>query len=161
MKREIIPTFAELERHKKLVPEINPAAVIAMLSIKDASEEIQESILDVLQREYHLSDGKFCTLVVLHQHSKEGIAPSVLAEKVGVTRATISTTLQRMERDGLVSVKPAESDGRGKVVRLTRQGADFMAEILPPHYLRVNKLMEKLTEAEQKQLITLLKKLSA
>ena len=109
MKREMIPTFAELERHRELVPEINPAAVIAMLSIKDASEEIQESILDVLQREYHLSDGKFCTLVVLHQHSKEGIAPSVLAEKVGVTRATISTTLQRMERDGLVSVKPAES----------------------------------------------------
>ena len=161
MKREMIPTFAELERHRELVPEINPAAVIAMLSIKDASEEIQESILDVLQREYHLSDGKFCTLVVLHQHSKEGIAPSVLAEKVGVTRATISTTLQRMERDGLVSVKPAESDGRGKVVRLTRQGTDFMAEILPPHYLRVSKLMEKLTEAEQKQLITLLKKLSA
>ena len=161
MKREMIPTFAELERHRELVPEINPAAVIAMLSIKDASEEIQESILDVLQREYHLSDGKFCTLVVLHQHSKEGIAPSVLAEKVGVTRATISTTLQRMERDGLVSVKPAESDGRGKVVRLTRQGAKFMAEILPPHYLRVSKLMEKLTEAEQKQLITLLKKLSA
>jgi len=161
MKREMIPSFAELERHKEMVPEINPAAVIAMLSIKDASEGIQESILDVLQREYHLSDGKFCTLVVLHQHSREGISPSVLAEKVGVTRATISTTGQRMERDGLVSVKPAESDGRGKVVRLTRQGADFMAEILPPHYLRVSKLMEKLTETEQKQLITLLKKLSA
>jgi hypothetical protein len=41
MKREMIPTFAELERHRELVPEINPAAVIAMLSIKDASEEIQ------------------------------------------------------------------------------------------------------------------------
>ena len=44
MKREMIPTFAELERHRELVPEINPAAVIAMLSIKDASEEIQEHI---------------------------------------------------------------------------------------------------------------------
>ena len=145
MKREMIPSFAELERHKELVPEINPAAVIAMLSIKDASDRIQESILDVLQRDYHLSDGKFCTLVVLHQHGEAGISPSVLAEKVGVTRATISSTLQRMERDGLVSVKPAESDGRGKVVHLTGQGTEFMAEILPPHYLRVSKLMEKLT----------------
>jgi len=161
MKREMIPSFAELERHKELVPEINPAAVIAMLSIKDASDRIQESILDVLQRDYHLSDGKFCTLVVLHQHGEAGISPSVLAEKVGVTRATISSTLQRMERDGLVSVKPAESDGRGKVVHLTGQGTEFMAEILPPHYLRVSKLMEKLTETEQKDLILLLKKLSA
>jgi len=115
----------------------------------------------VLQRDYHLSDGKFCTLVVLHQHGEAGISPSVLAEKVGVTRATISSTLQRMERDGLVSVKPAESDGRGKVVHLTGQGTEFMAEILPPHYLRVSKLMEKLTETEQKDLILLLKKLSA
>jgi len=161
MKRELVPTFAELERHKKMVPEINPAAVIAMLGIKTASEEIQQSILDVLQRDYQLSEGKFCALVVLHQYGKEGIAPSLLAAKVGVTRATISNMLQRMERDGLVDIRPAAQDGRAKVVRLTEAGCDFMEEILPPHYLRVSKLMEKLTEVEQKELIKLLEKLSA
>ena len=34
MKREIIPTREELERHKEIIPEINPSAVIAMLGIK-------------------------------------------------------------------------------------------------------------------------------
>ncbi|MDY5364712.1 MAG: hypothetical protein SPH00_04515, partial [Mitsuokella jalaludinii] len=29
MKRELIPSWEELEAHKKTVPEINPAAVIA------------------------------------------------------------------------------------------------------------------------------------
>ncbi len=161
MKREMVPTFEELERHKKMVPEINPAAVIAMLGIKMASEEIQQSILDVLQKDYQLSEGKFCTLVVLHQHVEQGIAPSELAAKVGVTRATISNMLRRMERDGLVDIRPAEQDGRGKVVSLTKAGRDFMEEILPPHYLRVSKLMEKLSETEQKELIMLLEKLSA
>lgn len=161
MKREMVPTFEELERHKKMVPEINPAAVIAMLGIKMASEEIQQSILDVLQQDYQMSEGKFCTLVVLHQHAEQGIAPSELAAKVGVTRATISNMLRRMERDGLVDIRPAEQDGRGKVVSLTKAGRDFMEEILPPHYLRVSKLMEKLSEAEQKELIMLLEKLSA
>jgi DNA-binding MarR family transcriptional regulator len=161
MKREMVPTFEELERHKKMVPEINPAAVIAMLGIKMASEEIQQSILDVLQKDYQLSEGKFCTLVVLHQYVEQGIAPSELAAKVGVTRATISNMLRRMERDGLVDIRPAEQDGRGKVVSLTKAGRDFMEEILPPHYLRVSKLMEKLSEAEQKELIMLLEKLSA
>ncbi|MCR5757292.1 MAG: MarR family transcriptional regulator [Selenomonas sp.] len=161
MKREMIPTFDELERHKKMVPEINPAAVLAMLSIKNASEKIQQSILDILQREYHLSEGKFCTLLVIHQHGKQGIAPSELASKVGVTRATISNMLQRMERDGLVNIRPAAQDGRAKVVHLTKSGGDFMEEILPPHYLRVSRLMEKLTEEEQKELILLLEKLSA
>lgn len=161
MKREMIPSFEELERHKKIVPEINPAAVIAMLSIKNASENIQQSILDVLQRDYHLSEGKFCTLIVLHQHGRNGIAPSELADKVGVTRATISNMLQRMERDGLVNVRRAEQDGRAKVVSLTAAGCAFMEEVLPPHYLRVSKLLEKLTEDEQKQLIGLLEKLGA
>ena len=46
-------------------------------------------------------------------------------------------------------------------MKLTQAGCDFMEEILPPHYLRVSKLMEKLTEDEQKKLIMLLEKLSA
>ena len=160
MKREMIPTWEELERHGEVVPEIHPAAVIAMLGIKQAAEGIQAEVLDVLQAEYHLSEGKFCALIVLHQN-REGVAPSQLAAKVGVTRATISNMLQRLERDGMVDVVPAAGDGRGKVVRLTAKGISFMDTILPPHYLRVTKLMEKLTESEQKELIRLLKKLSA
>jgi len=35
-----------------------------------------------------------------------------------------------------------------------------MQEVLPPHYLRVSKLMEKLTQAEQEELIRLLRKLA-
>ena len=114
MKRENLPTWQELEAHKKAIPEIHPAAVIAMLEIKQAAEEIQASILSVLQHDYHLSEGKFCTLIVLHQHP-EGIAPSVLAEKVGVARATISTMLQRLERSGEVCVEARSEDGRGKL----------------------------------------------
>lgn len=156
----MIPTWEELERHKKLIPEINPAAVIAMLNIKAIGEQIQESILDVIQKQYHLSEGRFCTLIVLHQHGKAGIAPSSLAEHVGVTRATISNTLQRLERDGLVSLYPAAKDGRGKIAVLTQKGFDLMEEILPPHYLRVTKLMQKLTDAEQEELARLLTKLA-
>ena len=159
MKREMIPSWEDLQKHKEIIPEINPAAVIAMLRIKQAAEEIQQGILDILQSEYHLSEGKFCVLVVLHQHN-EGIAPSVLAEKVGVTRATISSMLQRMERDGLVAVKADKADARSKKVKLTRAGNDFMQEILPPHYLRVSRLMEKLSEEEQKEVIRLLHKLT-
>ena len=90
MKKEMIPTREELERHKEIIPEINPSAVIAMLGIKAVEEEIQHSILDVLLKQYHLSEGKFCALIVLHQHRHDGVAPSILAEKVGVSRATIS-----------------------------------------------------------------------
>ena len=159
LKREMIPSWEDLQKHKEIIPEINPAAVIAMLRIKQAAEEIQQGVLDVLQSEHHLSEGKFCVLVVLHQH-QTGIAPSVLAEKVGVTRATISSMLQRLERDGLVAVKADKEDARGKKVRLTKKGNIFMQEVLPPHYLRVTKLMEKLSEEEQREVTALLHKLT-
>lgn len=160
MKRESIPTWTELERHKRIVPEINPAAVIAMLEIKTAGDEIQQAIVDILQREYHLSEGKFCVLVVLHQNGHDGAAPSVLADKVGVTRATISNMLQRLERDGLIEVRPDKEDGRGKLAVMTTAGCAFMEAVLPAHYLRVTKLMEKITEDEQKELIRLLHKMA-
>ncbi len=159
MKLEAIPTWEELEAHAKAVPEIDPAAVIAMLEILQAAEEIKKSILDVLRDEHHLSEGKFCVLIVLHQHP-EGIAPSFLADRVGVTRATVSAMLQRMERDGLARIASDAKDGRGKQVALTSKGQAFMDEILPKHYQRITKLMGKLTAEEHKELIRLLKKLS-
>ena len=135
MKRELIPSWEELEQHRKIVPEIKPAAVIAMLEIKQVGEDIQHGIMDVLQQEYHLSEGKFCMLIVLHQNP-EGIAPSTIAAKLGVTKATVSNMLVRMERDGLVVEKPSPGDARGKLICL------------------------KLSEEEQHELIRLLKKLS-
>ena len=56
--------------------------------------------------------------------------------------------------------KPSPDDARAKRICLTQDGRDFMNEILPPHYLRVTKLTEKLSEEEQHELIRLLKKLS-
>ena len=115
MRRESMPTLAELEAHKRIVPEIDPAAVVAMLEIRQAGEQVAEQILDVLQR---------------------------------------------LEKSGDVVIEEDAEDRRGKRVRLTAKGRAFMAEVLPPHYLRVTKLMEKLTQAEQEELIRLLRKLA-
>jgi DNA-binding MarR family transcriptional regulator len=98
-------------------------------------------------------------MIVLHQ-SPQGIAPSVLAAKTGVTRATISVMIRRMVRDGEVISVSDDKDKRGKKLTLTPQGREFMDKILPNHYARISKKMGKLTESEQQDLIRLLEKLS-
>ena len=158
MKRESLPTWEELERHAQVVPEIHPASVVAMLELRQAGEEIQRKIMDVLQKEYHLSEGKFCALVILHQNPT-GLAPSQLAERIGVARASITGMLQRMERDGWISLHSDVLDGRGKIVCLTPEGRAFIEKVLPPHYIRITRLMQNLTESEQQELIHLLHKL--
>lgn len=160
MRYEVLPTREELVSHSRLVPEIEPSAVLAMLSILNSSAEIRAAVTEVLERDYKLSEGKLCVLIVMHQHP-EGVAPSELARHAGVTRATISVMLQRLVRDGLAAAVADQEDGRGKLVRLTTQGLAFMQEILPRHYLRISKLMGRLSEAEQDELIRLLKKVAS
>ena len=156
MRFEAFPTREELEKHARIIPEIEPSAVLAMLRISQAAEIIRSSINDVLAKQYHLSQGKLRVMIVLHQ-SPEGIAPSQLAEKTGVTRATITTMVKRMVRDGLTTVVIDQEDKRGKKVSLTAQGRQFMDRVLPGHYLRISTLMNRLSQAE---LIRLLTKLS-
>ena len=159
MRFEAFPTREELEKHAQVIPEIEPSAVLAMLRISQAAEIIRASINDVLARDYHLSQGKLRVMIVMHQNP-EGIAPSKLAAKTGVTRATITTMVKRMVRDGLATVVIDQEDKRGKKVSLTDQGRDFMDQVLPGHYLRISTLMYRLSEDEQAELIRLLTKLS-
>ncbi|MEP0391218.1 MAG: MarR family transcriptional regulator [Erythrobacter sp.] len=48
--------------------------------------------------------------------------PKDLAAAFQVTRATMTSTLTRMERAGFVAIKPNPEDGRGKLVSITKKG---------------------------------------
>lgn len=150
----------ELKEHAKKIPEINPSSVIAMLIVKQVASDIQHEIFDILQEKYQLSEGKLHVMIILHQQ-KDLITPSSLAQKAGVTKATISIMLKRMQRDGLVNLISSNEDGRVKKIGLTENGQIMMKEILPTHYLRISKLMGKLELKEQKELIKLLQKIAS
>lgn len=61
--------------------------------------------------------------------------PSDLARAFQVTRATMTSTLQRLEPKGLVRIVPDDSDGRGRLVEITHAGravhADCIARLAP------------------------------
>lgn len=153
-----MPNRQDIEKHAEKIKEINPSEVIAMLQVLQAAAEIQHQILDVLDKEYQISEGKLQVMINLHQETR-GLSPSELADKVGVTRATISIMLKKMVRDGLVQIVPDMIDGRVKKVQLTEKGCRLMEEVLPPHYMRITRLMRKLSEAEQEELIRILNKI--
>ncbi len=49
-------------------------------------------------------------------------SPAQLASAFQVTRPTMTSTLARMERAGLVAIRPDPRDGRGKLVSVTEKG---------------------------------------
>lgn len=160
MKRRQFPTRETLEKEAEKMRDINVPAVEVLLQFLQVSDEIQYSIFDVLEKEYQLSEGKLMVMIILYQ-SAGGLAPSKLAEKANVTRATISAMLQRMIRDGFASSFSDAQDGRGKYVSLTDKGRAFLDEVLPGHFMRITKVMSRLTGQEQSMLVQLLKKIVA
>ena len=69
--------------------------------------------------------------------------------------------IRNLQTEGLVSLVSDDEDRRAKCVRLTKKGRAFLDEVLPEHYLRITKLMGRLTAEEQKALTGLLEKLAS
>lgn len=56
--------------------------------------------------------------------------PLALARAFQVTKGTMSSTLQRLEAHGWISVRPDPADGRGKLVTITAGGRRARAQAL-------------------------------
>ena len=52
----------------------------------------------------------------------DGKSPAMLARAFQVTKATMTSTLQRLEQKGLVAIHPDRDDGRSKIVHITEAG---------------------------------------
>jgi len=77
-----------------------------------------------------LPDGlKISQFGVLHHLVRLGgeWSPARLASAFQVTKGAMTNTLKRLEKRGLIAVSPDPSDGRGKLVRITRVGRDMRA----------------------------------
>ncbi|MGX1826733.1 MarR family winged helix-turn-helix transcriptional regulator [Paenibacillus taichungensis] len=99
---------------------------------------------------------------VLVEIAKDGgtMLPSVLAEKIGVTKANISLLLTPLERDGYIARAEHARDGRKTVISITDAGRTLLSGHLPGNREVVARQMDKLDEQEQHQLIILLQKLN-
>lgn len=74
-------------------------------------------------------------------------------------QSTMSRIVDQMERDGLVSRTPSQSDHRVRVVDLTQDGRALHDRLWPIFAAGQDKLLGTLTEDERRQLLGLLRKI--
>jgi DNA-binding MarR family transcriptional regulator len=103
-----------------------------------------------------MSQGKFTILMLLNRDPDTGVSPSDLADRSGVTRATITGLLDGLSREKLVSREDDTGDRRKAVVRLTTRGRKTLDGILPEYYRHVAELMGGLSDDEKATLVDLL-----
>lgn len=87
------------------------------------------------------------------------IEPRVLAKLAGVTRASVSSALNTLERDGFLVRSRRSADRRVVTVMLTDEGRERIAETFKDHNVRESELLAPLSFDEQRQLADLLRRL--
>jgi DNA-binding MarR family transcriptional regulator len=113
--------------------------------------------LDALLSKHDLLHGRWITLILLMREPDRAALPSVLAEKQGVSRATMSGLLEGLEADGLIERVSDEADARRSLAKLTRRGVSRLDKVMPVYYRAVSGLMSAYSNSQRKQLLELLR----
>jgi DNA-binding MarR family transcriptional regulator len=158
-----LPRYECLLEAAREFPDLDPSATEVVLHLLRAGDEAFRVVEAHLAR-HEITQGRFGVLMALWANCGPAnecsgtLSPAVLAERTGVTRATITGLVDTLERDGLVSRKPDPEDRRMLSVGLTARGEKLLRRILPTHFRQMGWLMEPLSESERKTLVRLLTK---
>ncbi len=155
-----LPRYEMLQEKAKRYPDLDAGAVEATLTLMRVASDVLEGLGAHLARN-GTSQGRFLVLMLLDRACvSNGMLPSEIADKLGVTRATVTGLLDGLEKDDLISRQMHPEDRRAFCIELTTKGRAFLAELLPDHYRRVAGLMAHLSDEERRQLVALLAKVS-
>lgn len=110
--------------------------------------------------QYGLSWPKFNALIHLYMAGEEGLIQTELSKKLVVSRANISSLIERLEKEDLVLRTTDPSDKRVLRVRLTKRAVAHIKSFLPIHNQYIQQVMSTINQEEKEVLISLLKKIT-
>ena len=154
-----IPDYERLCGLTRKVPELDPDAVVVFAAVHAVGLDLAASV-DAGLAEHGISEGRLRVLAKL-MFADEPMTHSELAECSNVTKGTITGLIDGLEREGLVRREPSDTDRRVIRVDLTDAGVARVRQLLPSHLTRLSRMMAKLSRAEQKTLVALLRKVQA
>jgi DNA-binding MarR family transcriptional regulator len=147
-----------LQNLAKEIPELDVLSVEPLLHLLRTSDGLYVSLNQSLSQ-VGLSTAKIKMLMLLYKNLQSGLSPSVIAEKIGVTRGTITGLLDGLERDGRIERITSKDDRRMLVIKLTESGLNLIYEVLPKHFLYMSNLMSQLSLEDKQNLSILLQKI--
>lgn len=152
-----LPKYDTLQRFADRYAEMDVTAVQTFLNLLRIASDVIEN-LDACLARHDLLQGRWWVLILLMREQNLTASPSVLAEKAGVTRATMTGLLDSLERTGLIERIPHDEDRRMLNVRLTEKGQQRLDEVMPDYYSRVALVMKELSEKDRNLLMEMLQK---
>ncbi|WP_083318228.1 MarR family winged helix-turn-helix transcriptional regulator [Floricoccus tropicus] len=138
--------------------DINPNSVTAYLKLQWTFREVEKNYNKILEH-FDLSESRFVIMMYLSRAEENQLLSSELAERLGVSKATISKILKKMEEKNLIEKIPSKTDKRSTYIKLTEEGLKKLKYFLPYNYKAVDQLFSNFSEKELENFAQLLEKL--
>jgi DNA-binding MarR family transcriptional regulator len=150
------PALEARGRRAAALGHIDPAALAAAQDLLRGAKRMLGAFATAFG-DYGLSPGRYGVLMALDVQ-RPSMAPSELADRLGVTRATVTGLIDGLARDGLVTHAPENADRRRKAIALTPKGEALLGAVVPDIFRRMADLTAPLSEDERRTLVRLLGK---
>jgi len=148
-------TTEMLGRVRAMVPDLDAATVVFALSILGQVTRILDA-MDAHFGRYGLSQGRYVVLLALLVDAGHAWTPAALSAQVGVTRATMTGLLDRLEKDGFIERRPHPTDRRSTLIVLRPSGRAKLGKMLPDHFRRVAAALATVSTTDRARTVRLL-----
>ncbi|HSH87302.1 MAG TPA: MarR family transcriptional regulator [Methylophilus sp.] len=148
------------DQWEKERPDIDSKIMALVGRLLEATSLIERDWLYPLASQFELHQGEFDVIATLRRSGEPyALTPTALYESLMLSSGAMTSRLDRLENKGLIERGRAPEDRRSILVKLTPAGLALIDKILPLHVANEQQALAALSQAEQRQLDTLLTKL--
>lgn len=100
----------------------------------------------------NITEWRIMSLLAIEQP----ITAKRICEVIGLDKGTVSRSLARLDKDGMINIQVNPQDRRETLILLTRSGAELHNKIIKIALEREQKMLEPLSEADKDEFIRML-----
>jgi DNA-binding MarR family transcriptional regulator len=112
-----LPSTETLEKFANRYPQADVTAIASFLHLLRVATDLSIA-LDSCLSKHGLLQGRWWVLILLMREDNNTSMPSTLADKAGVSRATMTGLIDGLEQNGLVERVFGQDDRRSVFIRL-------------------------------------------
>jgi DNA-binding MarR family transcriptional regulator len=148
-----------LEQWRRERPDLDSSPIGVIGRVSRLARELEQR-LEPVYREHGLEPGWYDVLATLRRAGPPyRLRPTEFSGALMLTSSGTTKRLDRLEQAGLIARAPDPADRRGTLITLTDAGHALLDTAIEAHLANERRLLAALTEAEQRALADLLRKL--
>ena len=142
-------------RYKGTTHEV--LALDTIIKLTRSLNSVQARLTPQLHKDFGITESQFGVLEALLHLGPMSLGQ--LCQKILRSGSNLTTIVDNLERDGLVTRVRDDTDRRVQIAELTEKGRALITEAFPAHVSRVTSVMSVLTADEQHELGRICRKL--